>query len=128
MKRIITLISFAFVLILSVNTKLLAQTTKTINIVVEAYDGDNMDKCTATVQLWVGSDWVDYRSSSLFDGSSLTFRVSLPINAAFRVKVEAKRGSIHNINYSKKYFVTNVSGVRLLIDFYIARSNYVLIE
>ena len=127
MKKILAAFGLFFILILGANTTTFAQ-AKTIPINVSTLDGDLFDYCEATVEVKENGDWVVSTSMRVVRSNSFSFNLTLNRNDTFRVKLKGKQGQIENERTSKIYIMANISGLNLLLDFYVARSNYVLLE
>lgn len=128
MRKIISTLSLVFVLVIGVNANIFGQ-SKTIRIEVHSFNGDPFDKCQAVVQVKRGSAWIDHSWIEVVNTNKFSFAVTLERSAIFRVKFNAKQGDIYNTSYSRERRMEDAPNVLYLrVDFYIARSNYVLLE
>ena len=127
MKKIIATLSLVFALTLGINAS--AQ-TRTISVEVMTYDGSLFDRCIATVQVRKAAGiWVDRQKAEVYGVKDFSFRFTLHRDSVFRVRIRAKQDQIENINYSREYLMSAAPNTLWLrVEFYIARSNYVLLE
>ena len=96
---------------------------------LNSFNGDPFDKCQAVVQVKRGSAWIDHSWIEVVNTNKFSFAVTLERSAIFRVKFNAKQGDIYNTSYSRERRMEDAPNVLYLrVDFYIARSNYVLLE
>ena len=127
MKKIIATLSLVFALTLSINAS--AQ-TRTISVEIATLDGSSFDRCVATVQIKKPNrTWKDDKRVEVYGVTSFTLSLTLHRDSTFRVMIKARQDQIENTNYSKEYLMGEAPNlVRLLIDFRLTRTNYVLLE